>query len=63
MFASVGWITGDIDAVEFNKSTTLYIDCLEYSEVVLLKKDYAKEADLSEDKLLQNMKKMSRYLG
>ena len=42
MFASVGWITGDIDAVEFNESTTLYIDWLEDSEVVLLKKDYAK---------------------
>ncbi len=63
MFASEGWITGDIDAVEFNEPTTLYIDCLEDSEVVLLKKDHLKEADLSKDKLLQNMKKMSRNLG
>ena len=62
-FASEGWITGDIDAVEFNEPTTLYIDCLEDSEVVLLKKDHLKEADLSKDKLLQNMKKMSRNLG
>ena len=36
MFASEGWITGDIDAVEFNEPTTLYIDCLEDSEVVLI---------------------------
>lgn len=63
MFASEGWITGDIDAVEFNEPTKLYIDCLEDSEVVLLKKDYLKEADLSKEKLLQNMKKMSRNLG
>ena len=63
MFASEGWITGDIEAVEFNEPTTLYIDCLEDSEVVLLKKDHLKEADLSKDKLLQNMKKMSRNLG
>ncbi|KGL61257.1 Crp/Fnr family transcriptional regulator [Polaribacter sp. Hel1_33_49] len=63
MFASEGWITGDIEAVEFNEPTTLYIDCLENSEVIVLKKDYPKEADLSKDKLLQNMKKMSRNLG
>ena len=63
MFASEGWITGDIGAVEFNEPTTLYIDCLEDSEVVFLKSDHLKEADLSKDKLLQNMKKMSRNLG
>lgn len=53
MFASEGWIIGDIDAVEFNQPTQLYIDCLEDSEVVLLKKDYLKEADLSKEKLLK----------
>ena len=63
MFASEGWITGDIEAVEFNEPTLLYIDCLEDSEVVLLKKNYLKETDLSKEKLLQNHKKMSRNLG
>jgi CRP-like cAMP-binding protein len=63
MFASEDWITGDINAVEFNEPTTLYIDCLEDSEVVLIKKEHLKEADLSKEKLLQNMKKMSRNLG
>lgn len=63
MFASEGWITGDIEAVEFNQPTQLFIDCLEDSEVVLLKKGYLKEADLPKEQLLQNMKKMSRNLG
>ena len=31
MFASEDWITGDIEAVEFNKPTRLFIDCLEDS--------------------------------
>ncbi len=63
MFASEGWITGDIDAVEFNEPTQLFIDCLEDSEVILLKKEYLKETDLPKEKLLQNIKKMSRNLG
>ena len=50
-------------SVEFNETTSLYIDCIEDSEVVLLKKDHLKEAKLSKEKLLQNMKKMSRNLG
>jgi CRP-like cAMP-binding protein len=63
VFASEGWITGDIDAIEFNEPTQLYIDCLEDSEVVLLRKNYLKEADLSKEKLLRKIKKMSRNLG
>tara|TARA_B110000091_G_scaffold129239_1_gene138825 strand:+ start:59 stop:610 length:552 start_codon:yes stop_codon:yes gene_type:complete len=62
MFASEGWITGDIDTVEFNEPTTLFIDCLEDSEVVLLKKDYLKEADLSKEKLLQIFYKRGQNL-
>jgi len=37
MFASEDWITGDIEAVEFNEPTRFYIDCIEDSEVILLK--------------------------
>jgi CRP-like cAMP-binding protein len=41
MFASEDWITGDIEAVEFNEPASLYIDCIEDSEVIFLKKYHA----------------------
>ena len=63
MFASEDWITGDIEAVEFNKPTRLYIDCLEDSEVILVTKDHVKEADLSKENMLQNMQKLWRNLA
>lgn len=63
MFASEGWITGDIEAVEFNEPTKLYIDCLEESEVVLLKKDHVAEANLSKEKMVQNMQKLWRNMA
>lgn len=63
MFASEDWVTGDIEAVEFNQPTRLYIDCLEDSEVILLKKDHVAEANLSKEKMLQNMQKLWRNLA
>jgi len=63
MFASEDWITGDIEAVEFNEPTRLFIDCLEDSEVILLKKDHVKEAKLSKENMLQNMQKLWRNLA
>jgi|TARA_B110000305_G_scaffold153006_1_gene169572 CRP-like cAMP-binding protein len=63
MFASEGWITGDIEAVEFNEPTKLYIDCLEDSEVVLIKKDHVEEVNLSKDKMLENMRKIWKNMA
>jgi CRP-like cAMP-binding protein len=63
MFASEDWITGDIEAVEFNEPTSLYIDCLEDSEVIFLKKDHVADANLSKEKLFQNMKKLWRNMA
>ena len=63
MFASEDWITGDIEAVEFNEPTSLYIDCLEDSEVILLKKDHVADANLSKEKMFKNMKKLWRNMA
>jgi CRP-like cAMP-binding protein len=63
MFASEGWITGDIEAVEFNEPTKLFIDCLEDSEIVLIKKDHVADAKLSQEKMLENMKKVWRNMA
>ncbi|NOQ72520.1 MAG: cyclic nucleotide-binding domain-containing protein [Crocinitomix sp.] len=63
IFASEVWITGDIEAVEFNKPTILYIDCLEDSDVVFLKKDHVSESDLTKEKMLENMKNIWRNMA
>lgn len=63
MFASEGWITGDIEAVEFNEPTKLYIDCLEDVEVILIKKNHVTEAELSKEKMQENMKKVWRNMA
>ncbi|MDB4769098.1 Crp/Fnr family transcriptional regulator [Saprospiraceae bacterium] len=63
MFASEDWITGDIEAVELNEPTKLYIDCLEDSEVILLKKNHVDEANLSKEQLLKNMQKLWRNMA
>jgi len=63
MFASEDWITGDIEAVEFNEPTSLYIDFLEDSEIIFLKKDHIEEANLSKEKMIQNMQKLWRNMA
>ena len=63
MFASEDWITGDIEAVEFNEPASLYIDCIEDSEVIFLKKHHAEEANLSKEKMFQNMQKLWRNMA
>lgn len=63
MFASEGWITGDIEAVEFNEPTKLYMDCLEDCEIVFIKKNHVTEVNLSKEKMLENMKKIWRNMG
>ncbi len=39
MFASKGYIIGDIEAMEYYQAAQLYIDCLEDCEVILYDKD------------------------
>ena len=39
MFASAGYIAGDIEAMEYHKSTQLYIDCIEDCEVIFFDKE------------------------
>lgn len=63
MFASEGWITGDIEAVEFNEPTKLYIDCLEDSEIVLIKKDHVSDVNMTKEQMLNNMQKIWRNMA
>ena len=63
MFASEGWILGDIEALEFNQPTQLYVDCLEDSEVIFFNKDYLFEADLPKAKIEENIQLLFRRIG
>lgn len=63
MFASEDWITGDIEAVEFNEPTSLYIDCLEDSDVIFLKKIMLKKQTFQKKKCFKNMQKLWRNMA
>jgi CRP-like cAMP-binding protein len=63
MFASEGWIIGDIEAMEYNQPAHLYIDCLEDSEVILFNKDCLFKADLPKEHLIENAQLLSRRIG
>lgn len=63
LFASEGWIIGDIEALEFNQPTQLYIDCLEDSEVILFDKDCLFEADLPKAQIVENIQLLFRRIG
>ena len=63
MFASEGWIIGDIEAMEYNQPAQLCIDCLEDSEVVLFNKDGLFRVDLSKEQIVENVQLLSRRIG
>jgi len=63
MFASEGWIIGDVEALEFEGPAQLFIDCLEDSEVILFNKDCLFKADLPKEKIVKNVLLLSRRIG
>lgn len=63
MFAPEGWITADLVASEFNEPAELYIDCLEYSEVLIFNRDCLFKADLNKEQLVENAQLLYRRMG
>jgi len=63
MFASEGWVIADVESLEFNKQTELYIDCLEDSEVILFNRDCLFEADLPKETIAKNARLLFRRMG
>lgn len=62
MFASEGYIIGDIEAMEYDQPAKLYIDCLEDSEVILFNKEEL-ENELSKEQLVMFNQMLSRRIG
>ncbi|MEQ9164831.1 MAG: Crp/Fnr family transcriptional regulator [Fulvivirga sp.] len=63
MFASEGWIIGDIEAMEYDQPAQLYIDCLEDSEVILFNNKSLFSADLPKEQLEENVQLLTRRIG
>jgi CRP-like cAMP-binding protein len=63
MFASEGWIIGDIEAIEYDQPTQLFIDCLEDSEVVLFNNKCLFNADLPKNQIEENVQLLNRRIG
>jgi CRP-like cAMP-binding protein len=63
MFASEGWIIGDIEAIEYDQPAQLFIDCLEDSEVLLFNNKSLFKADLSREQIEENVQLLSRRIG
>ena len=63
MFASEGWIIGDIEAIEYDQPSKLFIDCLEDSEVVLFNNKCLFKADLPKGQIEENVQLLSRRIG
>ncbi|MCI4671837.1 MAG: Crp/Fnr family transcriptional regulator [Bacteroidia bacterium] len=63
MFATEGWIIGDIEALEFKRPAQLYIDCLEDSEVIFFEKEQLFSDGLSKEKILENVNLFARRIG
>lgn len=63
MFASEGWIIGDIEAMEYDQPAQLFIDCLESSEVVLFDNKCLFKADLPKEQIEGSVQLLSRRIG
>ena len=63
MFASEGWIIGDIEAIEYDRPAQLFIDCLEDSEVVLFNNKCLSKGDLPKEQIEENVQLLSRRIG
>lgn len=62
-FAPEGWVIADVESLEFEQKTELYIDCLEDSEVIIFDRDYLFKADLPKENILKNARLLYRRMG
>ena len=63
MFGAEGWIIADLESIEFNKQTELYIDCIEDSEIFVFSLDYFKANLMSKENHQKNLKLLARRIG
>ena len=63
MFATEGWIIGDIESQEFNQPAKLFIDCLEDSDVISFDRKLFSKQEFNKDQNNKNIKLLSRRIA
>jgi CRP-like cAMP-binding protein len=63
MFAPENWLIADMEAVEFNEPTQLFIDCLEDSEVIVFNKDCLVQPEMTVAQWAENSQLLYRRLA
>ncbi len=63
MFATEGWMIGDIESHEFNQPAKLFIDCIEDSEIITFDRSRFEKMDISNDELNKNNSMLFRRLA
>jgi len=63
MFAPEGWIIGDLEAMQYQQPSHLFIECLEDSEVILFEKDCLFNTILPKEKISENAQILYRRIG
>jgi len=63
MFAPEDWIIGDLEAIQYQQPTQLFIECLEDSEVIPFEKDCFFNATLPKEKIAENAQILYRRIG
>lgn len=63
MFAQEQWIIADNEAVEFNESAQLKLDCLEDTEVIISNKYQLHKDDFLKEKIIDNTQLLNRRLA
>lgn len=62
-FAPEGWLIADIDSQEFEHPATLFIECLEDSEVITIDRKGIKLTGLSDKQLNKHVNLLHRSIG
>ena len=63
MFASENWIIGDLEAMQYQQPSQLFIECLEDSEVITFEKDCLFNTELDKEQLAENAQVLYRRIG
>jgi len=63
MFALENWIIGDLEALQYQQPSQLFIECLEDSEVITFEKDSLFNTELDKEQIAQNAQVLYRRVG
>lgn len=63
MFAPENWIIGDLEAIQYQQPSQLFIECLEDSEVITFEKDCLFNPELDKKQLAENAQILYRRIG